>query len=273
MGRYIEIRNKRGKVIATFTPYLGGHFWFSPDFASRHSLRWRQAFERDFRANLHTYLNNGGFLNEQSSLNPDGNEDFRRRWSKRIDENGYGEFADYYMHPEDYDTPEAGKLSVSYQNADGVEVSKELSVVPGEFGDNMPEHKRYFGVYFDIKDEYGSVIARYAPRTGKVKYTTHKDAQYMRQAVTEQLRRKAKSLVRNAGLLDADGKLITDLNEEYRTARQAANDVPNLIPTTQQNVQAMQNSNPETQQGAQEQGIQGGNQATQQATQGITPFG
>ena len=228
-GRYLEIRNNRGKVIAIYYPAFGT-LSFAPDIEARHSLRWKQKFEYDFRAKLQAYLNGGGLLDESGNLKPDGNEAFRRRWAAKIgdDENS---FDSNELQPEDIDAPEIGKFTVSYQNGDGIETTKDLSVVLGQFGDNMPEHKQYFGSYFDIMDG-GRVIARYAPRTNSIRFTSHKDAGFMKHAIMQQLKRKAKSFMRNAGFLDADGKLIPDGYEEYRAKRKAANSIPNAFPAS-----------------------------------------
>ena len=125
----------------------------------------------------------------------------------------------------------------------------------------MPEQKMYYGSYLDIKDGYGYVIARYAPRTGRVSFVKGTDAG-LKQAVAQQLRRKANSLMDKAGFLDENGNLIPDGNEYYRNARRAANDIPSSMLNTQQNI------NPEAQ--AQAQGV---NQYGQQSTQGISPLG
>ena len=247
-GRFLEVRNKLGKVIASYTPHLGGNFWFDYSFTRNHSGRWLAKFEHDFKENLQAYLNNGNFLDEQGNLKPDGNEDFRKRWSA-----SNSDIYDNVPHVEDFDAPEVGKLTVSYQNDEGLEVNKELPVVFGEFDDSTPAQKQYYRDYLDVKDEYGNLIARYAPRTGTVKFSNHKDAKSMKQSVMQQLRRKAKSLMRNAGYLDSNGNLLTDGNEGYRTRRQVANDIPSSMPNIQQNAQPLQasqqdNTAPQTQQ-------------------------
>ena len=260
-GRFLEIRNKRAKVVATYNPQFDS-FSFSPDFDRNHSRRWKQKFERDFRAELNSYLNGGGFLDERGRLKPDGNEDFRRRWRQKINTDGFfGTFQSRELQPEDIDTPSLDTLSVSYQNSDGLEINEDLSVTPGSFPDSMPEQKMYYGSYLDIKDGYGYVIARYAPRTGRVSFVKGTDAG-LKQAVAQQLRRKANSLMDKAGFLDENGNLIPDGNEYYRNARRAANDIPSSMLNTQQNI------NPEAQ--AQAQGV---NQYGQQSTQGISPLG
>ena len=242
-GQYIEIRNKRGKVIATYYPYLGT-FSFSQDVDRKHSAKWKQAFKNSFRNNLSTYLNNGNFNDETGNLKPDGAEGFRQRWDNRIasDSNAQNAFYSNEVQQEDIDVPNIGTLSVSYQNGEGREVKAELSAEIGNFGNDMPEHRQYYGRHINIRDKYGNIVARYAPHTGKVKFSKDAETGYMRKAIMEQLRRKAKSLMKNAGFLDENGRLITDGNEGYRERRNAANDTPSYT-LTQQETPAMQQDN------------------------------
>ncbi|MBQ7170066.1 MAG: peptidoglycan DD-metalloendopeptidase family protein [Synergistaceae bacterium] len=248
-GPTLEIRTKRGKLVATYTPYLGG-FYFSPDFDSKHSPRWKAKFQRDFMANSRNYLNAGGFLDIDGNLKPDGNEAFRERWRARRAADGiFGSFSSNELQQEDIDAPNVGTLSVSYQNSEGREVNADLSVEIGTFGDDLPAQQRYYGRHLNIRDKYGRLIARYSPRTNTIKFTKNSDAQAMQKSVLEQLKHKKKSILNNAGFLDENGKLIPDGNEGYRERRKAANDIPSSIPAqTAQDTQGISSVTPTGQQ-------------------------
>ena len=263
-GPAIQIRTKRGKVIATFYPHHN-NFTFAPDFQGKHSQRWEQKFERDFRANLMSYLVSGGFIDEDGNFKPDGNEGMRRRWKARRDNNGFDDFFNAFnsseLQQEDIDAPNVGTLSVSYTNGDGREVNTDLSVEIGTFGDNMPAQRMYYGRHLNIRDNQGRLIARYSPRTGTIKFTSNGDAQAMKKSVLDKLKRQAKSILSSAGFLDENGKLIPDGNEYYRTARKAANSIPSSIPTqTAQDTQGISSA------------ATAGQQDTQQAPS-VTPMG
>ena len=244
-GSTLEVRTKRGEVVATYTPYLGG-FYFSPEFDSKHSPRWKAKFQRDFMANVRTYLNNGGFLDMEGNLKPDGNEAFRERWrARRAVDGWFSSFSSNELQQEDLDAPNVGTLSVSYQNGEGREVTTDLSVEIGTFGDDMPEQRQYYGRHLNIRDKSGRLIARYSPRAGRIQFTKNGEAQAMKKSVMEKLKRKGKTILKNAGFLDEKGKLIPDYNEGYRERRNAANSIPSSIPVqTEQDTQGISSVTP-----------------------------
>ena len=89
-----------------------------------------------------------------------------------------------------------------------------FSVEVSEFSDKYPDHKQYFGRYFDIKDEAGNIVARYAPYTKQLQMRD--GYEHLQGQVEQQLKKNLRRYLEKGGFLDEYGRLKPDGNEEYR---------------------------------------------------------
>ena len=215
-GRVIQIRNKRGKVLAEYYPNSvhGRRLDFSSDMQAKHSKRWLQKFTANFMEQVNDYLNAAGWLDNNGDIRPDGNEGFRSRWQERMSREGYeghNAFYDEAPQPEDFDAQRVGRMSVQSEQ-DGA--TQELSVTSEEFSDRHPEIKRLSGRYLDFRDEHGVLVARYSPYLDKLEIV--KGHEGLRGQIREQLKNNLNTYLSNGGFLDESGNLRSDGNEGYR---------------------------------------------------------
>ena len=98
-GRRLEITNSKGKVIATYFPYLS-RLDLDPEVERKHSTKWKQSFQNQFMSEINDHLGREGFLDANGNLAPDGNEAFRERWDTRSKSDA-NSFYDDIVYPED----------------------------------------------------------------------------------------------------------------------------------------------------------------------------
>ena len=137
-------------------------------------------------------------------------EDSARTKGQILDEAlRYGENSE----PESYNQS-SGDGVIGSLNVDTDGQNRKFSVEVGEFTDKYPEHKKYFGRYFNIKDETGRIVARYAPYTKKLQMAEGSEA--LRGQIEHNVRSNLRKMLEKAGFLDERGKLKSDSNEEFR---------------------------------------------------------
>lgn len=83
-GRYIEVKDESGRVVARWSPYTG-KYQMAEEAENLHPQ-----LEELLRRHQKEYLQKGGFLDNNGKLISDGNEEYRKQYKARFDTNPEG---------------------------------------------------------------------------------------------------------------------------------------------------------------------------------------